>query len=110
MTILNDFLNIIPGASLIQAAVEGRKVTATDFLPGSSMAISAFSTVSNLGGSTGTTTLSPLTTSGERTSPEDNIGYVGKAQPNNNMMIYAGGAIGIIAIAGVTYMVLKKEN
>ena len=37
MTFLNKLLNVVPGASLIQAAAQGRRVVPSDFLPGSKL-------------------------------------------------------------------------
>jgi hypothetical protein len=37
MKFLNKLLNVVPGASLVQAAVQGRRVVPSDFLPGSKL-------------------------------------------------------------------------
>ena len=37
MTFLDKLLNVVPGASLIQAAAQGRRVVPSDFLPGSKL-------------------------------------------------------------------------
>ena len=37
MKFLDKLLNVVPGASLVQAAVQGRKVVPSDFLPGSKL-------------------------------------------------------------------------
>jgi hypothetical protein len=119
MTIFDDLLNIIPGASLVQAAIQGRPVTPSDFIPGSRIATTGFITVVGGGKASGGTASgglistavgTPLTTSGSRTSPVDNIGYVEPQQDDNNMMMYAGAVVGIVIIGGVTYAILKKKN
>jgi len=130
MTFLDDFLNFIPGASLIQKAVRHEKVDATDFMPGSKLAISSVTTGMNLFGKIAGNTLTksistigdvgsgfasgigsgissgaPLTTSAARKSPQDTA----YAQPQeDNTMIYATAGLGFIAVAGTAYIVLKK--
>ena len=37
MTFLDKLLNVVPGASLIKAAAQGRRVVPSDFLPGSKL-------------------------------------------------------------------------
>ena len=130
MTFWDDLLNFVPGASLIQKAVRHEKVDATDFMPGSKMAISSVTTGMNLFGKVAGNTLTksittigdvgsgfasgigsgissgaPLTTAAARKSPQD-IGYV--QQEEDNTMIYATAGLGFIAVAGTAYIVLKK--
>ena len=131
MTILDDFLNFIPGASLIQKAVRHEKVDATDFMPGSKMAISSAKTAASLFGKVAGNTLTksittigdvgsgfasgigsgisngaPMTTSAARKSPQESVAYA--PQEEDNTMMYAVAGLGVIAVAGTAYIVLKK--
>ena len=131
MAIIDDFLNFIPGASLIQKAVRHEKVDATDFMPGSKMAISSTKTAASLfgkvAGNTFTKSIStigdvssgfasglgsglsngnPMTTSAARRSPQENVAYAPQQEDNTTM--YIAGGLGIVAVAGTVYMVLKK--
>ena len=130
MTVIDDFLNFIPGASLIQKAVRHEKVDASDFMPGSKMAISSAKTAASLFGKVAGNTLSksvstigdvgsgfasglgsglssgnPMTTSAARKSPQD-IAYAQQEEDNTTM--YIAGALGIVVVAGTAYMILKK--
>ena len=131
MTVIDDFLNFIPGASLIQKAVRHEKVDATDLMPGSKMAISSAKTAASLFGKVAGNTLSksvstigdvgsgfasglgsglssgnPMTTSAARKSPQD-IAYA-QQEEDNTMMYVAVGGLGVVLIAGTAYVVLKK--
>ena len=131
MTFLDDFLNFIPGASLIQKAVRHEKVDATDFMPGSKMAISSVTTGMNLFGKVAGNTISksistigvgssnlvsglnsglasgaPMTTAAARKSPQESVAYA--PQQEDNTMTYAAAGLGVIAVAGTAYIVLKK--
>ena len=131
MTVIDDFLNFIPGASLIQKAVRHEKVDATDFMPGSKMAISSAKTAASLfgkvAGNTFTKSIStigdvssgfasglgsglsngnPLTTSAARKSPQDTA--YGQEEEEDNTTMYVVGGLGVVVVAGTLYMVLKK--
>jgi len=130
MTFLDDFLNFIPGASLIQKAVRHEKVDATDFMPGSKLAITSAKTAASLFGKVAGNTLTksistigdvgsgfasgigsgissgaPMTTAAARKSPQENTGYV---QQEDNTTMYIAGGLGVVLVAGTAYMVLKK--
>ena len=130
MTVIDDFLNFIPGASLIQKAVRHEKVDATDFMPGSKMAISSTKTAASLfgkvAGNTFTKSIStigdvgsgfasglgsglsngaPLTTSAARKSPQDTA-YA--QEDDDSTTMYIAGALGVVVVVGTVYMVLKK--
>jgi hypothetical protein len=131
MTLIDDFLNFIPGASLIQKAVRHEKVDATDFMPGSKLAITSVKTGASLFGKVAGNTLTksittigdvgsgfasgigsglsngnPMTTSAARKSPQENVEYA--PQQEDNTMIYIAGGLGVVVVAGTAYMVLKK--
>ena len=131
MTVIDDFLNFIPGVSLIQKAVRHEKVDATDFLPGSKMAISSAQTAASLFGKVAGNTLTksittigdvgsgfasglgsgissgaPMTTAAARKSPQENTGYAPQQEDNTTM--YIAGGLGVVLVAGTAYMVLKK--
>ena len=131
MTFLDDLLNFIPGASLIQKAVRHEKVDATDFMPGSKMAISSVTTGASLFGKVAGNTLSksvstigdvgsgfvgglgsglasgaPMTTTAARRSPQENVAYAPQQEDNTTM--YIAGGLGVVLVAGTVYMVLKK--
>ena len=131
MTFLDDFLNFIPGASLIQKAVRHEKVDATEFLPGSKLAITSVTTGMNLFGKVAGNTLTksvttigdvgsgfvgglgsglasgaPMATTAARRSPQENVAYA--PQQEDNTMMYVAGGVGIVVVAGTVYMVLKK--
>ena len=130
MAIIDDFLNFIPGASLIQKAVRHEKVDATDFMPGSKMAISSTKTAASLfgkvAGNTFTKSIStigdvssgfasgigsglsngnPLTTAAARKSPQDTA-YA--QEDDDSTTMYIAGALGVVVVAGTAYMILKK--
>ena len=130
MTVIDDFLNFIPGASLIQKAVRHEKVDATDFMPGSKMAISSTKTAASLfgkvAGNTFTKSIStigdvssgfasglgsglsngtPMTTSAARKSQQDTA-YA--QEDDDSTTMYIAGALGVVVVAGTVYMVLKK--
>ena len=130
MTVFDDFLNFIPGASLIQKAVRHEKVDATDFMPGSKMAISSAKTAASLFGKVAGNTLSksvstigdvgsgfasglgsglssgnPMTTSAARKSPQDTA-YA--QEDDDSTTMYIAGALGVVVVAGTAYMILKK--
>ena len=130
MAIIDDFLNFIPGASLIQKAVRHEKVDATDFMPGSKMAISSTKTAASLfgkvAGNTFTKSIStigdvssgfasgigsglsngnPLTTAAARKSPQDTA-YA--QEDDDSTTMYIAGGLGVVLVAGTVYMVLKK--
>ena len=132
MTFLDDFLNFIPGASLIQKAVRHEKVDATDFMPGSKLALTTVTTGASLFGKVAGNTLSksittigdvgsgfasglgsglssgaPMTTAAARKSPQEDATYAPLQQEDNTMMYVAGG-VGVVLVAGTVYMVLKK--
>ena len=131
MTFWDDLLNFVPWASLIQKAVRHEKVDASDFMPGSKMAISSAKTAASLFGKVAGNTLSksvstigdvgsgfasglgsglssgnPMTTSAARKSPQD-IAYA-QQEEDNTMMYVAVGGLGVVLIAGTAYVVLKK--
>jgi hypothetical protein len=132
MTVIDDFLNFIPGASLIQKAVRHEKVDATDFMPGSKLAISSVTTGMNLFGKVAGNTLTksistigdvgsgfasgigsgissgaPMTTAAARRSPQDTA-YAPPQEEDNTMIYVAVAGLGFIAVAGTAYIVLKK--
>ena len=131
MTFLDDLLNFIPGASLIQKAVRHEKVDATEFLPGSKLAITSVTTGMNLFGKVAGNTLSksvstigdvgsgfanglgsglassaPMTTTAARKSPQENVAYAPEQEDNTTM--YIAGGLGVVVVTGTAYMVLKK--
>ena len=131
MTLFDDFLNFIPGASLIQKAVRHEKVDATDFMPGSKLALTTVKTGASLFGKVAGNTLSksittlgdvgsgfasglgsglssgdPMTTSAARKSPQENA--TGDPEEDNTMMYVAGGVVVVVVVAGTAYVVLKK--
>ena len=131
MTLFDDFLNFIPGASLIQKAVRHEKVDATDFMPGSKLALTTVKTGASLFGKVAGNTLSksittigdvgsgfasglgsglssgtPMTTAAARKSPQENA--TGDPQEDNTMMYVAGGLVVVVVVAGTAYVVLKK--
>ena len=133
MTFLDDFLNFIPGASLIQKAVRHEKVDATDFMPGSKLAVTAVTKGASMFGQVAGNTLSksittigdvgsgfasglgsglssgaPLTTSAARKSPQDIASYAPLQEDNTTM--YIAGGLGVVLVAGTLYVVLKKEK
>ena len=66
MSLFDDFLNFIPGVSLIQKAVRHEKVDATDFMPGSKLALTTVKTGASLFGKVAGNTLSKsITTIGD---------------------------------------------
>ena len=130
MTLLDDFLNFIPGASLIQKAVRHEKVDATDFMPGSKLALTTVTKGASMFGKVAGNTLSksittigdvgsgfagnlgsglssgaPMTTAAARKSPQQNATY---APQEDNTTIYIAGGLGVVLVAGTVYMVLKK--
>ena len=132
MTFLDDFLNFIPGASLIQKAVRHEKVDATDFMPGSKLAITSAKTAASLFGKVAGNTLTksistigdvgsgfasglgsgissgaPMTTAAARKSPQENLTYA-QPQDDDSTTMYIAGALGIVLVAGTAYVVLKK--
>jgi hypothetical protein len=132
MTIFDDFLNFIPGASLIQKAVRHEKVDATDFMPGSKLALTTVTKGASMFGKVAGNTLSksvttigavgsnfagglgsglasgaPMTTAVARKSPQENVAYAPQQQEDNTT-IYIAGGLGIVVVAGTVYMVLKK--
>jgi len=131
MTLFDDFLNFIPGVSLIQKAVRHEKVDATDFMPGSKLALTTVKTGASLFGKVAGNTLSksittigdvgsgfasglgsglssgtPMTTAAARKSPQENATDV--PQEDNTMMYVAGGLAVVVVVAGTAYVVLKK--
>jgi len=131
MTLFDDFLNFIPGVSLIQKAVRHEKVDATDFMPGSKLALTTVKTGASLFGKVAGNTLSksittigdvgsgfasglgsglssdtPMTTAAARKSPQENA--TGDPQEDNTMMYVAGGLVVVVVVAGTAYVVLKK--
>jgi hypothetical protein len=131
MTIFDDFLNFIPGASLIQKAVRHEKVDATDFMPGSKLALTTVTKGASMFGKVAGNTLSksittigdvgsgfagglgsglssgaPMTTAAARKSPQENAAYA--PQQEDNTMMYVAGGVGVVVVAGTVYMVLKK--
>jgi hypothetical protein len=131
MTLFDDFLNFIPGVSLIQKAVRHEKVDATDFMPGSKLALTTVKTGASLFGKVAGNTLSksittigdvgsgfasglgsglssgtPMTTSAARKSPQENTTYV--PEEDNTMMYVAGGLAVVVVVTGTAYVVLKK--
>ena len=117
MTILDDFVNVIPGAGMIQKAVQGKKVDAFDFLPGSKLATKAIGTVlpvgaSLLGSVTGMfsskTNSTPLTRSGSKPSPREDYSRIQQQDEKDNTMMYIGlGVGGLLLIGVVGYVILK---
>jgi hypothetical protein len=132
MAIFDDFLNFIPGASLIQKAVRHEKVDATDFMPGSKLALTTVKTGASLFGKVAGNTLTksittigdvgsgfasglgsglssgtPMTTAAARKSPQENATYAPQ-QEDNTMMYVAGGLGVVVVVAGTAYVVLKK--
>jgi len=130
MTIFDDFFNFIPGASLIQKAVRHEKVDATDFMPGSKLALTTVTKGASMFGKVAGNTLSksittigdvgsgfagglgsglssgaPMTTAAARKSPQENATY---APQEDNTTIYIAGGLGVVLVAGTVYMVLKK--
>ena len=112
--------------------MRGEKVDATDFMPGSKLALTtvtkgaslfgtvagntvskSFTTIGDVGSNfanglgSGLASDTPLTTSGARKSPQENIAHVPQQQEDNTMMYVAGG-LGVVLVAGTVYMVLKK--
>ena len=131
MTFLDDFLNFIPGASLIQKAVRHEKVDATDFMPGSKLAITSVKTGASLFGKVAGNTLTksistigdvgsgfagglgsglasgaPMTTGAAGKSPQENVAYAPQQEDNTTM--YIAGGLGVVVVTGTAYMVLKK--
>ena len=130
MTLFDDFLNFIPGVSLIQKAVRHEKVDATDFMPGSKLALTTVKTGASLFGKVAGNTLSksvttigdvgsgfasglgsglsstPMTTAAARKSPQENATYAPEA--DNTIMYVAGGMVVVVVVAGTAYVVLKK--
>ena len=130
MAIFDDFLNFIPGVSLIQKAVRHEKVDATDFMPGSKLALTTVKTGASLFGKVAGNTLSksvttigdvgsgfasglgsglsstPMTTAAARKSPQENATYA--PEEDNTMMYVAGGVVVVVVVAGTAYVVLKK--
>ena len=131
MTLFDDFLNFIPGVSLIQKAVRHEKVDATDFMPGSKLALTTVKTGASLFGKVAGNTLSksittigdvgsgfasglgsglssgtPMTTSAARKSPQENTTYV--QEEDNTLMYVAGGLAVVVIVGGAAYVVLKK--
>jgi hypothetical protein len=131
MTLFDDFLNFIPGVSLIQKAVRHEKVDATDFMPGSKLAITTVKTGASLFGKVAGNTLSksittigdvgsgfasglgsglsggaPMTTGAARKSPQENT--TGDPEDDNTLMYVVGGLAVVVVVAGAAYVVLKK--
>ena len=131
MTLFDDFLNFIPGVSLIQKAVRHEKVDATDFMPGSKLALTTVKTGASLFGKVAGNTLSksittigdvgsgfasglgsglssgdPMTTAAARKSPQENA--TGDPEEDNTMMYAVGGLVVVVVVAGTAYVVLKK--
>jgi hypothetical protein len=131
MGLFDDFLNFIPGVSLIQKAVRHEKVDATDFMPGSKLALTTVKTGASLFGKVAGNTLSksittigdvgsgfasglgsglssgdPMTTAAARKSPQENTTYV--PEEDNTMMYVVGGLAVVVVVAGTAYVVLKK--
>ena len=131
MGLFDDFLNFIPGVSLIQKAVRHEKVDATDFMPGSKLALTTVKTGASLFGKVAGNTLSksittigdvgsgfasglgsglssgdPMTTAAARKSPQENA--TGDPQEDNTMMYAVGGLVVVVVVAGTAYVVLKK--
>ena len=130
MGLFDDFLNFISGVSLIQKAVRHEKVDATDFMPGSKLALTTIKTGASLFGKVAGNTLSksittigdvgsgfasglgsglssgdPMTTAAARKSPQENTTYV---QEEDNTLMYVAGGLAVVAVAGTAYVVLKK--
>ena len=131
MGLFDDFLNFIPGVSLIQKAVRHEKVDATDFMPGSKLALTTVKTGASLFGKVAGNTLSksittigdvgsgfasglgsglssgaPMTTAAARKSPQENTTYV--QEEDNTLMYVAGGLAVVVVVGGAAYVVLKK--
>jgi hypothetical protein len=131
MGLFDDFLNFIPGVSLIQKAVRHEKVDATDFMPGSKLALTTVKTGASLFGKVAGNTLSksvttigdvgsgfasglgsglssgdPMTTAAARKSPQENA--TGDPEDDNTLMYVVGGLAVVVVVAGTAYVVLKK--
>jgi hypothetical protein len=131
MSLFDDFLNFIPGVSLIQKAVRHEKVDATDFMPGSKLALTTVKTGASLFGKVAGNTLSksittigdvgsgfasglgsglssgdPMTTGAARKSPQENTTYV--PEEDNTLMYVVGGFVVVVVVGGAAYVVLKK--
>ena len=131
MGLFDDFLNFIPGVSLIQKAVRHEKVDATDFMPGSKLALTTVKTGASLFGKVAGNTLSksittigdvgsgfasglgsglsggaPMTTGAARKSPQENTTDV--QEEDNTLMYVVGGFVVVVVVGGAAYVVLKK--
>ena len=108
MTIFDDMLNVIPGASLVQKAVQGKKVDFLDVLPGSKLAARAMTMPLSIAGDLlkPPTSVMPLTRSGSRTSPTEDYGKV-EPQEDNTMMYVGLGVGSLVLIGAVGYVILK---
>ena len=132
MGLFDDFLNFIPGVSLIQKAVRHEKVDATDFMPGSKLALTTVKTGASLFGKVAGNTLSksittigdvgsgfasglgsglsggaPMTTGAARKSPQENTtGF--PEEEDNTLMYVVGGFVVVVVVGGAAYVVLKK--
>ena len=131
MGLFDDFLNFIPGVSLIQKAVRHEKVDATDFMPGSKLALTTVKTGASLFGKVAGNTLSksittigdvgsgfasglgsglsggaPMTTGAARKSPQENT--TGDPEEDNTLMYVVGGLVVVVVVGGAAYLVLKK--
>ena len=127
MTFLDKLVNVVPGASLIQAAAQGRRVVPSDFIPGSKLiggelldnAVAnkpSSATSTNTSSSTNRlapaplfpglfnrqSQYAPLTTS----APVEEIANASTA-PDNTMLYIAGGVGGIVVIGSIIY-ILKR--
>ena len=110
MTIFDDILNVVPGASLIQKAVQGKKVDFLDVLPGSKLVVRAVGMSLSIAGELlkPPTSVLPLTQSGSRTSPTEDYGKLEPHIQEDNTMIYIGLGVGsLVVIGAVGYVILK---
>ena len=74
-----------------------------------SVSVIGDSTSNSIGGFTsGMSGGAPMTTSAARKSPQENQTYARPQEAEDNTMMYVTGGIGVIAVAGTVYMVLKK--
>ena len=108
MTIFDDMLNVIPGASLVQKAVQGKTVDFLDVLQGSKLAVRAVGLPLSIAGDLlkHPTAVMPLTRSGSRTSPTEDYGKV-EPQEDNTMMYVGVGLGSLVLIGAVGYVILK---
>ena len=109
MTIFDDMLNVIPGASLVQKAVQGKTVDFLDVLPGSKLAVRAVGLPLSIAGDLlkPPTSVMPLTRSGSRTPPPEE--YVKVEPQEDNTMMYVSIGVGSLVVIGVVGYVILKE-